>query len=181
MKDVLKLKELVVKNLDMAKVMLDYKVKFSLNPLRVNEAQFKCPFHGKDNKPSARFYKNTQSCWCWVCRKSWDVVSFVMDKEQMYFKQAINFLIEKYKIDTSSVSDDPEIKIPTVMAIPEIDTDLICLRRRIRDFKGKLSFEKYKIICYALYLINFHHHMGKDIAEDMGKLRTKLDMIEQAG
>jgi hypothetical protein len=179
MKDPLKLKELILKDLDMARVMLDYKVKFSLNPMRVNEAQFKCPFHGKDNKPSARFYRDTQSCWCWVCQKSWDVVSFVMDKEQMYFKQAINFLVEKYKLDTSSISEDPELKFPTVVGVPEINTDMICLRRKIREFKGKLSFEKYKIICFAFYLITFHHRMGKNIVEDMEKLRTKLDLIEQ--
>jgi hypothetical protein len=177
MKDSFLLKELILKNLDMAKVMLDYKVKFMFNPMKVNEAQFRCPFHGKDNKPSARFYRESQTCWCWVCQKSWDVVSFVMDKEQLYFKQAINFIIEKYKIDTSSISEDPEFKPPVTKQVSETETDLICLHRKIRGLRGKISFEKYKTACAAFYMIKFNQYLGKNILDSIKKFDAKLDSI----
>jgi hypothetical protein len=177
MKDPFKLKDLIMKNLDMAKVMVDYKVRFSFNPMKVNEAQFKCPFHGKDNKPSARFYRDTQTCWCWVCQKSWDVVSFIMDKEQLYFKQAINFLIEKYKIDTSSISEDPEFAPPAAKQVSETDVEMLCLQRKIRDLRGKIPFERYKNICAALYMIKYNQCLGKNILDSIKKLDTKLNTV----
>ena len=60
MKDIEKLKDLVLEKVDLAQVMLDYKVNFVFNPLKVDEAQFKCPFHGQDTKPSARYYRATK-------------------------------------------------------------------------------------------------------------------------
>jgi len=33
----------------------------------MDEEQFSCPFHGKDTKPSARYYKSTDSCYCFTC------------------------------------------------------------------------------------------------------------------
>jgi len=43
------------------------------------EEQFSCPFHGKDEKPSARAWPSTPQSpshvWCYVCRERWDVIS----------------------------------------------------------------------------------------------------------
>jgi DNA primase len=40
--------------------------------------QFSCPFHGQDNKPSARVYGETERSpshvWCFVCQKRWDAI-----------------------------------------------------------------------------------------------------------
>lgn len=43
------------------------------------EEQFKCPFHGADNKPSARIHPATNEspshAWCFVCREPrWDAI-----------------------------------------------------------------------------------------------------------
>lgn len=43
------------------------------------EEQFSCPFHGKDENPSARIYPASPSgpshVWCFVCRERWDVIA----------------------------------------------------------------------------------------------------------
>lgn len=43
------------------------------------EEQFSCPFHGKDESPSARVYpssaRSPSHAWCFVCRERWDVIS----------------------------------------------------------------------------------------------------------
>lgn len=43
------------------------------------EEQFSCPFHGADNKPSARVYpenaRGRSHAWCFVCQERWDVIS----------------------------------------------------------------------------------------------------------
>lgn len=41
--------------------------------------QFACPFHGRDNKPSARAYPESGTgpshAWCFVCQERWDAIS----------------------------------------------------------------------------------------------------------
>ncbi len=43
-----------------------------------HEEQFSCPFHGQDNKPSARVYpasvRGPSHAWCFVCQERWDVL-----------------------------------------------------------------------------------------------------------
>lgn len=40
--------------------------------------QISCPFHGRDNKPSARVYpessKGPSGVWCFVCQERWDAI-----------------------------------------------------------------------------------------------------------
>lgn len=42
------------------------------------EEQISCPFHGKDEKPSARVFpsgpRSNSGVWCWTCQKRWDVI-----------------------------------------------------------------------------------------------------------
>lgn len=42
------------------------------------QEQISCPFHGTDNRPSARYYPETargpSAVWCFVCRESWDCI-----------------------------------------------------------------------------------------------------------
>jgi hypothetical protein len=42
------------------------------------QEQISCPFHGKDNHPSARYYPDTgespSGVYCWVCRERWDAI-----------------------------------------------------------------------------------------------------------
>jgi hypothetical protein len=42
------------------------------------EEQFSCPFHGKDESPSARVYPSSprgpSHVWCFVCRERWDAI-----------------------------------------------------------------------------------------------------------
>ena len=48
--------------------------------------QFSCPFHGKDNKPSTRFYPSNgdkpEGVWCFVCQERWDCITLFKRFEQ---------------------------------------------------------------------------------------------------
>jgi hypothetical protein len=43
------------------------------------EEQISCPFHGADNRPSARIYpedaRNRSHVWCFVCQERWDAIA----------------------------------------------------------------------------------------------------------
>ena len=50
----------------------------TLNKHGGQEEQISCPFHGTDNRPSARYFPdNGQSkshVWCFVCHENWDLI-----------------------------------------------------------------------------------------------------------
>jgi len=176
MKNLTLLKELIVEKLPLVKVMVDYGVDFVYDPDGVDEVQFRCPFHGKDNKPSARLYNYTQSCYCWYCKKRWDVVSFVMDSENIPFKEAVNFIISKYKIDTSSASDEPEIK-KAAPKISEQNMEMERLEKKIKNLRNKVDLNKYKALVTAFYMISRDNSKGLDTIESINKLRNKIKGI----
>jgi len=108
LKDFVKIRDLILEHLDMTQIMIDYGVDFIYNPLHMDEVQLRCPFHGKDNKPSARLYKATNTCYCWVCQKRWNGIDFIKEKEGFSYGAAINYILKKFNIDISSIPDMPE-------------------------------------------------------------------------
>ena len=173
MKDLIKTKELIIEQLPLVDVMLRYRVGFVFNPRGADQVQFKCPFHGRDNKPSARLYNTTNSCYCWVCKKSWDVVSFIGDKENLNFVQSLKHIVEYYKIDTSSIPDDPTLEIKTTV-ISEASVQLGCLRSSIKDIKYKIPLDKYKTVCLVYMMLEYAVYNGKFIVDDFKKLDNKI-------
>ena len=70
----------------------------------------KCPFH---HEKTASFSVNAQGqfYYCFGCRKSGDVISFIMEIESLDFNDAVKFLAERAKIPLPEVRyDDEKIK-----------------------------------------------------------------------
>lgn len=53
-----------------------------------------CPWHD-DSKPSLQVNQDRQTFKCWVCNLGGDIFSFVMQKEGVEFKEALEMLAEK--------------------------------------------------------------------------------------
>lgn len=62
-----------------------------------NRLRGMCPFH-EDSKPSFYVYPETQSFNCFGCQKSGDVISFIKLKYNLGFREALQFLIDKYQL-----------------------------------------------------------------------------------
>lgn len=183
MKPLSKLKELILEKVPLSEVLKDYNVEFMYDPDLADEVQFKCPIHGKDNKPSARFYKSTQSCYCWVCHKRWDTIGFIEDKENLNFIGAIKYILDKYKLDTSGLPDidlkPSRPKTPDDMEMQKMQENsfVISLRAKIRQHKGKIPLEKYVVLCSAYYMILFERFKGHNSMPSIRKFGSKLDRI----
>ena len=65
---------------------------YAVVPDRQREQQFSCDLHGPDNKPSARYYGLSNSTYCWVCQQKRDAIAYVMEKELMGFREAVEHL-----------------------------------------------------------------------------------------
>lgn len=178
MKDPKLVHDLIVEKLDFATVMEEYNVEFKHSPHLASEVQMKCPFHGTDNKPSARLYNATKSCFCWVCRKSWDVVSFIQEKEGMYYKQVLNFIPNRYHIDTSSIPDSPTIELKEVK-IEEKNVDFKHIRNNIVELRQRITFEKYRALCTVYSISKYMDAQGADVSLSLKKIEDKILCLKQ--
>jgi len=54
-----------------------------------------CLYH-EESTPSMTYYPQTNTFYCWGCDKSGDVIDIIMKQKDMTFKQAMDFLNNKY-------------------------------------------------------------------------------------
>jgi len=57
-----------------------------------------CPFHD-DHNPSMRVYPDRQSYRCWVCNEGGDCFSFVMKRERVGFREALEMLAQRANLE----------------------------------------------------------------------------------
>ena len=57
-----------------------------------------CPFHD-DSNPSLKVYPDRQSYRCWVCNEGGDVFTWVMKRENLEFREALEMLAERAHIE----------------------------------------------------------------------------------
>lgn len=181
MKNIAKMKALVLDRINLAEVMLEYGVRFLYDPRNAPEAQYHCPFHGKDNKPSARYYRDTKSCWCWVCHKRWDVVDFIRDKEELSYTSALLHIVRRYGLDISVIPDDPELDLKEKSKISEDSINLKVLRGKIKDLRTTLPVDKYGVLVGAWYVVAYKMFVGAEVAGMIDKLDSKIQGITHGG
>ena len=178
MKDPIKVKELILSRLNLADIMLAYGVEFIYNPKLAEQVQFRCPFHGRDNKPSARLYNDTQTCYCWFCKKKWDVVSFIMQAENLSFRAALQYLTNRYRIDVSTIPDEPEIKKEKV-TVSYDNVNMMCLRNNIVELRQKISLEKYARLCFVFLNVSYDFSRGLNVSESIRKIEDKVRTLKE--
>jgi len=88
------------------------------------EQQFSCDLHGdgSDNKPSARYYPDSSSWYCFACSKSRDAISTVMSKEGLSFSEACTSLERDFGLPALPWEDDDRPK--RIDSEIEVDTPL---------------------------------------------------------
>jgi len=126
----------------------------------LSEEQFSCPFHGADRKKSARYYKHTDTAYCWVCKEKWDVISYTQKDEEMSFAQAINYLIREYRIDISKLPDAPEaeaerIKAKDVIKIDARKLSVEKLSQAIQAVREEIPAATYDKFVYTYMMLKY--------------------------
>lgn len=177
MKDLEKLKEHINKHITLGMLLRnDNKITYDLD-----EEQIHCPFHGVDNKKSARYYKDTDTAYCWVCKKKWDIFSFVSQKRGLNLKETINHLVEEYRIDISSVPEQMDVFIRDITGHQKVAVDrnkifLIQLQDYINKLRNKIELDRYKKLVFSYMLIKYSVPDDKFI-ESCNKINEALTKI----
>jgi len=126
----------------------------------LSEEQYSCAFHGRDLKKSARYYKDTDSSYCWTCKRRWDLFSFVQQQEAMTFGQAVSHLVKVYNVPTKDLPDALEeaqksrIKAPRVK-VSNSKVTLETLSGAIRKLRGSIPDERYERMVFAFMLLRY--------------------------
>jgi hypothetical protein len=129
--------------------------------LDMEEEQIHCPFHGPDNKKSARYYRETDTVYCWVCRKVWDIFSYTQQTKGLTYGQAIKELVNVNRIDVSSVPDQIESFVKGItgaQASVIIDRKKLFLMQ-VHDYiykmRDKIELDKYKKLVHSYIIIKY--------------------------
>lgn len=179
MKDLAQVKDLVSKSITLGDI-LKVEGRVSLN---LEEEQLKCPFHGRDSKPSARYYRNTDSMYCWYCKERWDIYKYIGQRDNLNFKESLNYILKKYQVDISSLPDvlDPEnLKNKRVQrkSVTYDRKKLFFERARlgIVSLKDKIEVDKYKRLVYAFMILKYTTPEDKfqENAEKLSEVLSRL-------
>lgn len=126
-------------------------------PLKKSGVNFKanCPFHN-EKTPSFIVSPERQIFKCFGCQKSGDIFTFLMEKEGMDFKEALEFLAKKAGITLTGKPD------------------------RGKDVKDRLFEANLKAQEFFHYIL-ISHPLGKKALEYLEKRGVNRSSIEQFG
>jgi hypothetical protein len=128
---------------DLGKLLQDYG--YAVVPDRHREQQFACDLHGVDNKPSARLYGHNNTTYCWVCQKTRDPISYVMEKEYKNFREAVEMLEQQLGLPPLPWSDEDNRPVKVEDEISKILTKKVSFeeeKERLRKFLDTLTAER---------------------------------------
>jgi len=179
MKDLTKLKDKIREYINLATVLKEDGVLVS----DFSEEQISCPFHGRDLKKSARFYKATDSMYCWTCKERWDLFSYIIKRDGSNFREVLDRLVRKYHVNISDVPDAVEgakqkrIKAKHV----KYDTKKLYLEKLhniITDIRNEIPQEKYVRLVFAYMLLKYSTDEDK-FEESIIKIRDAVIRLKK--
>jgi len=156
MKDFEKLKEHIKKHVKLGvQLRNDGRITYDLD-----EEQIHCPFHGVDNKKSARYYRETDTIYCWVCKKVWDILSFTSEKRGSNLREAINYLVDFNRLDISAVPEQVDALIQGITGPQKVELDhkkifLMQLHDYIISLREKIELEKYNRLVFSYMTLKY--------------------------
>lgn len=147
----------------------------------------KCPFH-KDKTPSFNVDFNKQVFHCFGCGAGGDIFNFVMKMQNINFHNAVNFVIETFRLVDYSIDYKPKpiVGKSTNNSIKEYRT-LCDYHKVLCKFKNNFkptdidNISKYYLeactnINYVEYLLDeyLNKEIDFDVKEEINKLRRKF-------
>lgn len=154
-----------------------------------NETQLQCPFHGHDAHASARIY-TSETMYCWVCSKVWDVISFVRDFKDVEFSEACNYLEVLYGLEKPDKSLAYAPKETLAAYLDSVNQKESLVKDYDRDFEKMNSYlinhkSSYSLKRYVSLFNNYDHMFAayktnlfqKDVDLDIALSSLNKDIV----
>ena len=103
-----------------------------------------CPFH-KEDTPSFTVFPNTQTYFCFGCQKHGDIFTFIMEKENVDFKTALEMLAKEAGVEIPKLynSDSKDNKLKeSLFKINEITAKYFF--KNLTTKEGKIGYDYLK-------------------------------------
>lgn len=152
-----------------------------------HEEQFSCPFHGKDNKPSARVYpdgpRSPSHVWCFTCQKNWDIFglwrNFMGHGEDVKFGTIIFELERAYGIVPPEAPDQmSSVDTGPTEAEQDLDQLFVLVENRLREARPKYDFDTFTRTGQFLDRLRYRYDNRTESVESAAKvLRLLVDKI----
>lgn len=142
------------------------------------EEQLSCPFHGVDVKKSARYYSDSDTIYCWVCRKAWDLFAYISQQNGLSFKESLSHIITTYRIDISSVPEMIDVLGTDKIKIKQQHTNnkeryLLQLKETLFKLRDKIDKVKHAKLVYS-YMIMKNSVPNEKFVEYVEKMNSAL-------
>lgn len=131
-------------------------------PQTIKPQQLSCPFHGRDLSMSARYYPETNSMYCFACKKSWDPISFWMQYSSTRFMESARRISAAYRVDLSKIADLQVLKLTRYKKgeqHSEIDKRKLALHVLERNLRMALPIESPDTAAKMLYVMARARHV----------------------
>lgn len=152
--------------------------------------QIPCPFHGADNKPSARYYPRAGGrgdyVRCYKCRENWDSINLFAKFRGLRFMDALAELERRFRIKIPRRPEGPEIVEPTERKadyqsdkwadVPRVAALCEAKLLRIRDKCGMSDYVKF---CRVIDAVSYDFDRAQKASPEMsGALRKLMAMMD---
>jgi hypothetical protein len=126
----------------------------------LEEEQFSCFFHGQDKKKSARYYRATDTAYCWVCKERWDCISYICKRDGFSFNGALHWLLKTYSI---RIDDLPDATEEHVKKLEQVSTKNVArkeiqverLYQAIISLRDELNLQNYSKFVYMYMVLKY--------------------------
>lgn len=142
--------------------------------------QFSCPFHGKDNKPSTRFYPaeggKPEGVWCFVCQERWDAISLFKKFEQFEgpFTRLLATMERSFGLQTPEMPREAARLDPDEPLHAEVEQLFDVCERRLLGARESFSMRSYLTLGSVLDRLHFRLEHGQTTGPEARKVLQQV-------
>lgn len=145
--------------------------------------QFSCPFHGKDNKPSTRFYPSEgdkpSGVWCFVCQERWDAIALFKKFEELDgpFTRVLTLLERTFGLETPEMPRDATFTVEDHVNAEVVQLFEVC-ERRLKSARPNFTMAGYLQVGSVLDRLHYQVQHGRQtVAQATKILKQVLDKV----
>lgn len=142
--------------------------------------QLSCPFHGKDNKPSTRFYPSEgdkpAGVWCFVCQEKWDSITLFKKFEQLEesFTRTLTQMERTFGLETPDIPREAVFVAAESPLVREVEQLFGVCERRLQGAKSRFTMSGYLQVGSVLDRLKYQSTHGKRPPEDVLKVLQQV-------
>ena len=166
----------------------------TLIPDKDTAIQISCPFHGPDNRPSARFYPalggRPDYVRCYFCKENWNAIDLFMRFKGLKFMDALRDLERRFRIRVPERPEGSDFVEPpdkeSVDYVSEAWRDVArvmpILEKKLERIRDRASLVDYVKFCRVLDAVqwDFDRNQGESTPAMilvLDKLRGMMDSV----